>query len=158
MPKKNKIKFNNYVEELLYNIALKPQSYVLKDMSDRLIGDAMLVAETIVGKLKNPSKKILEIANGFIASAKLDSLNKEIENELTNSISKESKHFNTELRERSGEININSKLVGFLYELMRDHLPAGEVEKLVRKCQDPEIEYCNGYLAKYAEDLANRLK
>ena len=64
------------------------------------------------------------------------------------------------LRERSGsvKIKINSKLVSFLYELMRDHLPPGKVEELVRASQDPDCIYTNGWLAKYAQDLANRLK
>jgi hypothetical protein len=61
------------------------------------------------------------------------------------------------LRERSGTIKINSKLVSFLYELMRDYLPAGEVESIVRNSQEPDCTYTNGWLAKYAEDLANRL-
>ena len=62
------------------------------------------------------------------------------------------------LRERSGSVKINSKLVSFLYELMRDHLPPGKVEELVRASQDPDCIYTNGWLAKYAQDLANRLK
>lgn len=65
---------------------------------------------------------------------------------------------NAELRERSGKIDINSKLVSFLYELIRDHMPLGEVETLVRNSQEPDCYYTNGWLAKYAEDLANRLK
>ena len=63
------------------------------------------------------------------------------------------------LRQRSGTVTINSKLVSFLYDLMRDHLPPGTVEELVRASEDePEVTYTNGWLAKYAEDLANRLK
>lgn len=65
----------------------------------------------------------------------------------------------TSLRSRSGEVKINSKLVSFLYELMRDHLPAGTVEAIVQASEDEsDILYTNGWLAKYAEDLANRLK
>jgi hypothetical protein len=63
------------------------------------------------------------------------------------------------LRKRSGTVTINSKLVSFLYELMRDHLPTGEVEALVRASEDePKCTYTNGWLAQYAEDLAKRLK
>lgn len=47
---------------------------------------------------------------------------------------------------------------------MRDHLPAGVVEALVTEAQlgresnQVEInQYSNGYLARYAENLANRL-
>ena len=62
------------------------------------------------------------------------------------------------LRERSGIVRINSKLVSFLYELMRDHLPPGKIEELIRASQEPDVTYTNGWLAKYAQDLANRLK
>lgn len=62
------------------------------------------------------------------------------------------------MRERSGNIQIKSKLVSFLYELMRDHLPIGVVEKIVNSSEDEsEVLYTNGWLAKYAEDIANRL-
>lgn len=63
------------------------------------------------------------------------------------------------LREESGNITINSKLVSFLYELMRDHLPAGIVQELVNNSiNNDDVIYTNGYLAKYAEYLANKLK
>lgn len=62
------------------------------------------------------------------------------------------------LREASGHIERDSKLISFLYELMRDHLPPGVVEKLVQDSQVSECLYTNGWLALYAEDLANRLK
>lgn len=62
------------------------------------------------------------------------------------------------LRIRSGEVNIHSKLTSFLYDLIRDHLPAGTVESLVREAQEPDVQYTNGWLAKYAEDLALRLE
>lgn len=66
---------------------------------------------------------------------------------------------NDALRERSGTIKINNRLVSFLYDLMRDHLPPGKVEALIREAEDePDIVYTNGWLALYAEDLANRLK
>ena len=62
------------------------------------------------------------------------------------------------LRERSATVPINSRLVSFLYELMRDHLPAGIVEELVQASKESDVTYTNGWLAKYAQDLANRLK
>lgn len=63
------------------------------------------------------------------------------------------------LRERSGSVTIDSRLVSFLYELMRDHLPAGVVEEIVMASEtDSVVTYSNGWLAKYAEDLAKRLK
>ncbi len=65
---------------------------------------------------------------------------------------------NRRLREASGDVHISSRLTSFLYELMRDHLPVGTVEKIVRNSQDPDVGYCNGWLGKYAEDLSTRLK
>lgn len=68
---------------------------------------------------------------------------------------------NSELHARSGHVESNSALVAFLYDLMRDHLPAGVVEKLVRDQTDDDIAlpyvFTNGHLARYAEDLAARL-
>lgn len=74
------------------------------------------------------------------------------------------KSINSQLRIDSGSVDIDSKLVDFLYTLMRDHLSAGVVEALVTEAQlgresnQVEInQYSNGWLAKYAENLANRL-
>ncbi len=62
------------------------------------------------------------------------------------------------LRERSGSIEYDDKLVSFLYELMRDHLTAGQVEALVREsAHTGHTIYTNGWLANYAKDLASRL-
>lgn len=66
---------------------------------------------------------------------------------------------NAKLRASSGSVQINSRLVSFLYELMRDHLPPGVVEEIVRASDsEPNVVYTNGWLAQYAEHLANRLK
>jgi hypothetical protein len=65
---------------------------------------------------------------------------------------------NSELRLRSGEIDINDKLTSFLYTLIRDYLPAGDVEAIVRDSQEADCYYTNGWLAQYAQDLASRLK
>ena len=69
---------------------------------------------------------------------------------------------NASLRRRSGDINSKDPLVDFLYHLMRDHVPAGVVEGILQKqvfaSETIESEYCNGYLAKYAQDIATRLQ
>ncbi len=62
------------------------------------------------------------------------------------------------LKNRSGNVTIRNKLVSFLYGLLRDHLPAGSVEELVEDSQVSEVTYTNGWLAEYAQDVANRLK
>lgn len=61
------------------------------------------------------------------------------------------------LRSRSGSVKMDSRLVAFLYELMRDHVTPGEVEAIVQGCSDPNVVYTNGWLALYAADLAARL-
>ncbi len=63
------------------------------------------------------------------------------------------------LRERSGHIKFNNRLISFLYELMRDYLPPGKVEEIVQNSEETiDTVYTNGWLAKYAEDLAKRLE
>jgi hypothetical protein len=65
-----------------------------------------------------------------------------------------------ELRKRSGTIKSKDKLVSFLYELMRDYVPTGTVERCVLNSTGPNSDECtftNGYLAKYAIDVAKRL-
>lgn len=61
------------------------------------------------------------------------------------------------LFERSDCVHCTSALVSFLYDLMRDHLPAGTVERLVREAVPGTTTYTNGWLANYASDLAQRL-
>jgi hypothetical protein len=65
---------------------------------------------------------------------------------------------NEALRERSGSINSNDPLVSFLYILMRDHIATGTVEKIMQEhVNSKESQFCNGFLAKYAMDIANRI-
>ncbi len=65
---------------------------------------------------------------------------------------------NERLKIDSGNVEIQGdKLTSFLYELIRDYLPPGDVEKLVRNAYS-DTKYCNGWLAKYAQDLARRLR
>jgi len=56
----------------------------------------------------------------------------------------------------------NVKLVSFLYELMRDRVPAGVVEGIVAQDEQNNTGYktltmSNGHLGRYAQDLAERL-
>jgi hypothetical protein len=51
-------------------------------------------------------------------------------------------------------------LTAFLYDLLRDELPAGKVEGMVReaeKCRGKEIRYTTGPLAELALSIAHRL-
>ena len=66
---------------------------------------------------------------------------------------------NIEMKDRSGNVSSHSKLVSFLYELMREDIPVGRIEELVRNSiDDIETMYTNGWLANYAIDVANRLE
>ena len=52
----------------------------------------------------------------------------------------------------------NSKLVTFMYLLMRDHLPAGTIEQIIVDIDKQEsFILSNGYLGQYAEDIEKRL-
>jgi hypothetical protein len=64
------------------------------------------------------------------------------------------------LRSDSGNIEFSDALTEFLYLLMRDYLPAGKVEYIIDVVLDkPETcLYTNGFLAQYADNLANELK
>jgi hypothetical protein len=63
---------------------------------------------------------------------------------------------NDALHKRSGEVMDDDPLVRFLYLLMRDHLPTGVVEGIVQS-DDKVIHFTNGFLARYAQDMAARL-
>lgn len=71
---------------------------------------------------------------------------------------------NRRLREDSGSVDYSSSdwLTSFLYELMRDSAPPGAIERLVRNIEleskDGDNLYSNGWLARYAKNLADRLR
>lgn len=68
----------------------------------------------------------------------------------------ETKH----IRERSGEVNSNDPLVAFLYILIRDHVLPGDLEAIMKNMlpkEGDEALFCNGWIATYAKDLAERL-
>lgn len=51
-------------------------------------------------------------------------------------------------------------LVAFLYQLMRDYITPGKVEKVMQDQEEVEEYYVlsNGFLARYAEDIVDRLR
>lgn len=66
------------------------------------------------------------------------------------------------IRERSGKVDSKSKLVAFIYLIMRDHVPPGEIEELMREHvhlikADENVEFSNGWMAEHAKDVARRL-
>jgi hypothetical protein len=66
-----------------------------------------------------------------------------------------------EMRYRSGQVTITDDLVSFLYTLIRDHVPPGIIEEILLDMtpgKGKATEYCNGWLASYAKDIADRLR
>jgi hypothetical protein len=63
------------------------------------------------------------------------------------------------IQRRSGNVGTQDKMVAFLYLLMRDHLPTGEVAEIVMDLEKRggSYNFSNGWLAKYAVDLTKRL-
>lgn len=68
---------------------------------------------------------------------------------------------NATVRKVSGSVTSTSSLTLFFYFLLRDHLAAGEVEKIVMAMEESppatNVIYSNGYLAAYARMLAARI-
>ena len=60
----------------------------------------------------------------------------------------------------SGSYVCADRMVSFFYELMRGHMPLGTVEEIVRNvlAEDPEVHYCNGWLAEYAAYIVRRFR
>lgn len=60
----------------------------------------------------------------------------------------------------SGEVSSDDRLVVFLSVLMRDHLTAGIVEKILEDhCKfEGTCYFDNGWIAEHAKDIAKRLR
>lgn len=61
------------------------------------------------------------------------------------------------MREESGHAVSNDKLVMFLYLLARDWCPTGTIDELVDYKVPVNGTFTNGWLAQWAQDVANRL-
>lgn len=67
---------------------------------------------------------------------------------------------NSDTRKASGSVDGYDNLAGFLYLLMRDHLPTGTLESIMLKLpmdSGKKINYTNGWLAKYAMHISSLL-
>lgn len=69
---------------------------------------------------------------------------------------------NEEVRIASGEFKSTDPLTLLFYLLMRDKLPAGEVEQIIMDMEkslakNESVEYTNGWLAQYAFNLSSRI-
>lgn len=65
---------------------------------------------------------------------------------------------NDKLFFESGQFTTEDPLVSFLYELMRDYVPAHVVENITRNSPKEKTKLTNGWLGRYAVNLAERLK
>lgn len=74
------------------------------------------------------------------------------------------KQNNDELHRRSGEVSTDDPLTSLFYSLLRDHVQPGVLENLVREIEFAKHEdmiiakLSNGWLARYADDLAQRIR
>lgn len=62
------------------------------------------------------------------------------------------------LRNVSGNFSKKDLITEFLYDLMRDHLTPGKVEGIICNLHGGMCHYTNGWLAKYANNLSEKLK
>jgi hypothetical protein len=51
----------------------------------------------------------------------------------------------------------NAALIAFIYELLRDHLPAATIEHVTRNSPPTDYSLSNPYLADYARNVVRRL-
>ena len=62
----------------------------------------------------------------------------------------------------SGNVKSEDPLVCFLYLLMRNELACGKVENIMVDLEKTDnatqFEFCNGWLAEYAKNIAKRLR
>src|SRR4051812_34698839 len=64
------------------------------------------------------------------------------------------------MREASGRVTDDRAVVSFLYELMRGYLQVADAETITRSVEGEKgqtILFSNGWLAQYAQDIANRI-
>jgi hypothetical protein len=69
---------------------------------------------------------------------------------------------NEEMRLASGGVRSEDPLVKFFYLLIRDYMPAGDIESLMNSVENYKSDiptvFTNGWLAEYAMNLAKRLR
>lgn len=70
-----------------------------------------------------------------------------------------SKRAQEDLRKRSGEVDSNDRLTAIFYELMRDHVTPGVLQKLfLDNPPGVQLNFTNGWLAQYAEYLSRDVR
>lgn len=71
-------------------------------------------------------------------------------------------HGEERLREASGGWESSCVLTSILYDLLRDHIRPGDLQRIISVSTNPKVagkpvSYTNGYLAKYAAFLAGEI-
>ena len=65
----------------------------------------------------------------------------------------------TVLKTSSGSVASTDPLVAFLYDLMRDFISPGDVEKIIESNYgEKEFHFSNGWLANYAKNIVEALR
>jgi hypothetical protein len=66
----------------------------------------------------------------------------------------------SDIRQRSGTINSDDRVVALLYILLRDgDVAPGRLEEVVQGMDAVQVyQYSNGWIARYALDVAERLR
>jgi hypothetical protein len=68
------------------------------------------------------------------------------------------------LRSDSGDVDDDTPFVSLLYSLLRDYVQPGNIERVVYDIEEQyskghrTTRYTNGWLAKYAQNIAERLR
>lgn len=86
--------------------------------------------------------------------------NLKFKDKIVSSTSKRISEKSKKIRERSNEEKSKDVLVTLLYLLMRDHVPTHVIEESLGTLNENDNDtfvFCNGWLARYAKDIANRI-
>lgn len=72
-------------------------------------------------------------------------------------MSDDERYENDLLKDASGNVVDDTRLVSFLYSLMIESVPPGVIQKAL--CESPagRVKYSNGFVAEYARYVARRL-
>lgn len=138
--------------------------YVFDGDTPNLQGDTLLSLHTTKEGAEKEIAYLIELAKRFHSEEVLKSIeyriaSKELQGEFA--VEKPTAEVTQEatIRKRSGEINSDDKLVAFLYIILRDHVLPSDIEQIFKfKMGEGTAQFSNGFLAKYADDIAKRLK
>jgi len=153
--------------------------YIIRDKMRTVSLDNMKIDNRKENKYKNEIKKLRKKAKklGVVYIETFGDISKDeeirgleycldyIEKDLTtDAVSEETKkeiNGNPLIRDKSGNYNSTDAFVTFVYLLGRDYLSLGKIQEALNISVNPNkrnIKFSNGWLAKYAEYVVNKLK